>query len=236
MGYGKRHLRGPNPNVSSSHVIVVPFSHLLLGSPEASPLRLTYSGNATLFHGVPDWVYEEEVLASASALWWSPTSSHIAYLSLDETNVPSYTVPVYNPTSNASSVVPYGGDSIVIKYPKPGFGNPLVQVVVCDLGAVNVTKGEAIKAVQEAVANATTVLSWDKQLKPDDQIVSEVAWVGNETLVVREVGREARAGNVVLFDVGKGGKVGKGKIVRVRGENGEEGDQGWIESVSFFCS
>ncbi|KAG8678003.1 hypothetical protein FRC09_020209, partial [Ceratobasidium sp. 395] len=199
-------------------------------TPDASPLRLTYSGNATLFHGVPDWVYEEEVLASASALWWSPTSSHLAYLSLDETKVPTYTVPVYNPTSNASSVVPYGGDSIVIRYPKPGYGNPLVQVVVCDLGAVNVTKGEAVKAVQKAVESATTVLTWDKQLKPDDQIVSEVAWVGNETLVVREVGREAKAGNVVLFEVGKAGKIAKGKIVRVRGEKGEEGDEGWIES------
>ncbi|KAG9097073.1 hypothetical protein FRC07_010837, partial [Ceratobasidium sp. 392] len=143
---------------------------------------------------------------------------------------PTYTVPVYNPTSNASSVVPYGGDSIVIRYPKPGFGNPLVQVVVCDLGAVNVTKGEAAKAVQKAVESATTVLTWDKQLKPDDQIVSEVAWVGNETLVVREVGREAKAGNVVLFEVGKAGKIAKGKIVRVRGEKGEEGDKGWIES------
>ncbi|KAG8746072.1 hypothetical protein FRC10_006175 [Ceratobasidium sp. 414] len=199
-------------------------------APDASPLRLTHSGNATLFHGVPDWVYEEEVLSSASALWWSPTSSHIAYLSLDETKVPTYTVPVYNPTSNASSVIPYGGDSIVIRYPKPGFGNPLVQVAVCDLGAINVTKGEAAKAVQKAVENATTVLTWDKQLKPDDQIVSEVAWVGNETLVVREVGREARTGNVVLFNVGKAQKVSKGNIVRVKGEKGEEGDQGWIES------
>ncbi|KAG8722707.1 hypothetical protein FRC08_012586 [Ceratobasidium sp. 394] len=199
-------------------------------APDASPLRLTYSGNATLFHGVPDWVYEEEVLASASALWWSPTSSHIAYLSLDETKVPTYTVPIYNPTSNASSVIPYGGESIVIRYPKPGFGNPLVQVAVCDLGAINVTKGEAVKAVQKAVEGATTVLTWDKQLKPDDQIVSEVAWVGNETLVVKEVGREAKAGNVVLFDVGKDQKIAKGKIVRVRGEKGEEGDQGWIES------
>ncbi|QRV73760.1 dipeptidyl aminopeptidase [Ceratobasidium sp. AG-Ba] len=200
-------------------------------TPDASPLRLTYSGNATLFHGVPDWVYEEEVLSSASALWWSPSSSHIAYLALDETNVPTYTVPVYNPTNNASNVIPYGGDSIVIRYPKPGFGNPLVQVAVCDLGAVNVTKGEAIKAVQKAVETATTVLTWDKQLKPDDQIVSEVAWVGNETLVVREVGREAKVGNVVLFNVGKtGSKIPKGKIVRVRGEKGEEGDEGWIES------
>lgn len=203
-------------------------------SPEATPLRLTYSGNATLFHGVPDWVYEEEVLASASALWWSPTSSHIAYLSLDETNVLEYVVPVYNPTPDAASVVPYGGDSIKIKYPKPGYGNPLVQVVVCDLAAIptNATAGEASKTVKELVQNATTVLTWDKQLKPEDQIVSEVAWVGNETLVVREVGREAREGHVVLFDVSKTGKISKGKIVRVQGEKGEEGDKGWIESVS----
>ncbi|CCO31163.1 hypothetical protein BN14_05198 [Rhizoctonia solani AG-1 IB] len=187
-------------------------------SPDFTPLRLTYSGNATLFHGVPDWVYEEEVLASASALWWSPTSSHIAYLSLDETNV--------------LDVIPYGGDSIKIKYPKPGYGNPLVQVAVCDLTAIpaNLTAEATSKIAQGAVQNATTILSWDKQLKPEDQIVSEVAWVGNDTLIVREVGREAREGHVVLFDVSKTGKVAKGKIVRVKGEKGEEGDKGWIES------
>ncbi|KAF8677639.1 Dipeptidyl aminopeptidase [Rhizoctonia solani] len=201
-------------------------------SPDVTPLRLTYSGNATLFHGVPDWVYEEEVLSSASALWWSPTSSHIAYLSLDETNVLEYVVPVYNPTGDASSVIPYGGDPIKIKYPKPGYGNPLVQVAVCDLTAIptNLTTDAVSKIVQGTVKNATTILSWDKQLKPEDQIVSEVAWVGNETLIVREVGREAREGHVVLFDVGKTGKVAKGKIVRVKGEKGEEGDKGWIES------
>ncbi|CAE6526034.1 unnamed protein product [Rhizoctonia solani] len=227
-------------------------------SPDAQPLRLTYSGNATLFHGVPDWVYEEEVLASASALWWSPTSSHIAYLSerdlevlasasalwwsptsshiaylsLDETHVLEYVVPIYNPTNDADSVVPYGGDSIKIKYPKPGYGNPLVQVAVCDLTVIptNLTASAASKVIQETVQNATTILAWDKQLKPEDQIISEVAWVGNETLVVREVGREAREGHVVLFDVSKTGKVAKGKIVRTKGEKGEEGDKGWIES------
>ncbi|KDN43364.1 hypothetical protein RSAG8_06148, partial [Rhizoctonia solani AG-8 WAC10335] len=302
-------------------------------SPDAEPLRLTYSGNATLFHGVPDWVYEEEVLASASALWWSPTSSHIAYLSLDETNVLEYVVPVYNPTDDAASVVPYGGESITIKYPKPGYGNPLVHVAICDLTAIptnmttgvaskiiketridwvyeeevlasasalwwsptsshiaylsldetnvleyvvpvynptndaasvapyggesitikypkpgygnplvhvaicdltaiptNMTTGAASKIIKETVQNATTILTWDKQLKPEGQIISEVAWVGNETLVVREVGREAREGHVVLFDVSKTGKVAKGKIVRIKGEKGEEGDKGWIES------
>lgn len=143
-------------------------------------------------------------------------------------------MPIYNPTENADNVVPYGGDAIKIKYPKPGYGNPIVQVSVCDLAAVSngVTVGAAANVVKEAVANATTLLTWDKQLKPENQIVSEVAWVGNETLVVREVGREAREGNVVLFDVSKKGKIAKGRIVRVRGEKGEEGDKGWIDSVS----
>lgn len=213
------------------------FRLLMYFSPDATPLRLTYSGNATLFHGVPDWVYEEEVLSGASALWWSPQSSHIAYLALDETNVQEYVVPIYNPTNDAATVSPYGGNSIKIKYPKPGYGNPLVKVAVCDLMAIstNATAGAASQVVKETVQNATTVLSWDKQLKPEDQIVSEVAWVGNETLVVREVGREAREGHVVFFEVDKAGKISKGKIVRVKGEKGEEGDKGWIESVRDGC-
>jgi dipeptidyl aminopeptidase len=80
--------------------------------------------------------------------------------------------------------------------------------------------------VKEVVVNATTLLTWDKQLKPKNQIASEVEWVGNTTLVVREVGRDAREGNVVLFDVSERGKVAKGRIVRVRGDRGEVGDKG----------
>lgn len=44
--------------------------------------RLTADGSATLWNGELDWVYPEE-LDLATAHWWSPDSSQIAYLQFD---------------------------------------------------------------------------------------------------------------------------------------------------------
>src|ERR1700733_3808207 len=101
-------------------------------SQESSPIRVTTSGNASLFHGVPDWVYEEEVFASDYALWWSPDSKKVAFLAFDETLVDEYVFPIYNPTQDSSAIIPYTTD-VVMKYPKPGYKNPLVSLHVFDL-------------------------------------------------------------------------------------------------------
>lgn len=85
-------------------------------SPKA-PIRVTTGGNSSFFHGVPDWVYEEEVLKGDYALWWSPDAQSIAFLALDETKVPVYDVPVYNPSSDSSEVNPYPS-SLTMRYPK----------------------------------------------------------------------------------------------------------------------
>ncbi len=47
-----------------------------------SVTRLTTNGSPTLLNGQLDWVYPEE-LDLGSAHWWSPDSTHIAYLQLD---------------------------------------------------------------------------------------------------------------------------------------------------------
>jgi dipeptidyl-peptidase-4 len=44
--------------------------------------RLTTDGSVTLWNGELDWVYPEELNLS-TAHWWSPDSSHIAYLQFD---------------------------------------------------------------------------------------------------------------------------------------------------------
>ena len=56
------------------------------------------------------------------------------FLRLDETTVDEYRFPIYNPTNNASAVIPYTKD-VVIKYPKPGFDNPIASIHVFDLAS-----------------------------------------------------------------------------------------------------
>jgi hypothetical protein len=77
--------------------------------------RVTVDGAATIFNGVPDWVYEEEVFGTNFATWWSPDASHIAYLRFNETEVPEYKLPLYAKSNDSYP------QELVIKYPKVSF-------------------------------------------------------------------------------------------------------------------
>ena len=90
---------------------------------------LTTDGNARLFNGRLDWVYQEELYGrgSFSAYWWSPDSSKIAYLQLDEAPVKDFTVVDHIP--NQQNLETYD-------YPKSGMPNPTVR-----LGVINAAGG-----------------------------------------------------------------------------------------------
>jgi dipeptidyl-peptidase 4 len=82
-----------------------------------------------VLNGEVDWVYEEE-LNVRSNYFWSPDSSQIVFLQMDETRVPTYPITDYLPTN---------ADVQNEKYPKPGDPNPVVR-----LGVVS-TKGGSVK-------------------------------------------------------------------------------------------
>ena len=90
---------------------------------------LTTEGTPELLHGELDWVYQEELYGRGNfrAYWWSPDSTRIALLRLDETPVRSYTV---------TDHIPYRGSLEVTRYPKAG--DPLPRVT---LGVVRVAGG-----------------------------------------------------------------------------------------------
>lgn len=72
--------------VESNDLYVLPESEL---SSEAvgEIVRITYDGSESVFNGVPDWVYEEEVFGNDYALWFSPNGEEVAFLRSDETEV-----------------------------------------------------------------------------------------------------------------------------------------------------
>jgi len=188
----------------------------LLDTIDSEPVRVTTNGSATVFNAVPDWVYEEEVFSADYALWFSPTSRYVAYCTFDETEVAEYKFPIYNPTDNSSTVNPYTGE-VVMRYPKPGYKNPLVAIWIVD------TENQG----------KTWELGWDGRHTEDDSIIFEVTWVDDEKLIVKEVNRNADDGNVVFFDF-TSGDAATGTVTRKLGKNGEEGDDGWIESAQFI--
>ncbi|KAI0758596.1 Alpha/Beta hydrolase protein [Irpex lacteus] len=166
-----------------------------------------------------------EVFSADYALWWSPDSAKVAYLSFDETQVDEFTFPVYNPTENSYEVVPYPG-SVSMKYPKPGYSNPLVSVHVFELDRYY----EAVDAAEgEAVGEATLELTWEGRLPLNDSVIAEVAWVANGSVLLKEVNRAGNNGSIVLFDLEQG-VVNFGRTTRRLGRHGEQGDDGWIDS------
>lgn len=176
-------------------------------------------------------MYEEEIFSADFALWWAPDSTKLAYLSFDETSVDEFSFPVYNPTEDSNAVVPYTSD-VVMKYPKPGYDNPLVSVHLFDLGAY--LGDEAFITGERPVEEAIVELDWEGRKNEADSVVMEVKWVDRERLMLKEVNRNADDGSVMLFDLAEQGRqhVGRGKVVRRLGKQGEEGDDGWIENVS----
>jgi dipeptidyl-peptidase-4 len=91
--------------------------------------RLTTDGNPKILNGRLDWVYQEELYGRGNfeAYWWSPDSSKLAYLRLDENPVPEFTVVDHIPYHQTLEVTPY---------PEAGDPNPIVQ-----LGVINAAGG-----------------------------------------------------------------------------------------------
>lgn len=105
-----------------------------------SESQVTFDGEKNkIINGVPDWVYEEEFGDFTSAtgfnrtFWWSPDSKFIAYIRLDETEVPEYTMPLYaglSPEIEKNKLYP---GEITFKYPKAGEKNSEVSVLVYEI-------------------------------------------------------------------------------------------------------
>src|SRR5690606_28634112 len=82
-----------------------------------TPRALTDGGHEDLFFGRLDWVYQEELYGRGNfqGYWWSPDSTRIALLRLDESPVREFTL---------VSDVPVRPDVEVENYPKAGEPNP----------------------------------------------------------------------------------------------------------------
>ncbi|MBI4475936.1 MAG: S9 family peptidase [Acidobacteria bacterium] len=87
---------------------------------------VTTDGSPTILNGKLDWVYQEEIYGRGNyrGYWWSPDSSSIAMLRLDEADVPSFTVVDH---------VPYHLDLEQYPYPKAGDPNPRVKLAVASV-------------------------------------------------------------------------------------------------------
>ena len=170
--------------------------------------QITKDGGPEVFNGVPDWVYEEEVFAGSTATWWSDDGKYIAFLRTNETGVPEYPVQ-YFISKPSGQVAKPGEESYpetrLIKYPKAGAHNPVV-----DLKFYDVTRGDVFS------------VDISGRFEDDDRLITEVVWAGKQVLI-KETNRVSDMMRVVLVDV----TARTGKAVRTTDVKAIDG--GWFE-------
>ena len=81
---------------------------------------LTEGGTEEIRKGELDWVYPEE-LDITTGYWWSPDSSSVAFLEMDEHKVTQFSLLDFKS---------YSGEAELQRYPVPGGANPVVHVYV----------------------------------------------------------------------------------------------------------
>ncbi|XP_041637699.1 inactive dipeptidyl peptidase 10-like isoform X1 [Cheilinus undulatus] len=143
----------------------------------SNSLRITSSGmEGVIFNGLSDWLYEEEVLQSHLAHWWSPDGERLAFLTLNDTLVPNMVLPQFTGTA-----YPKG---LQYPYPMAGQTNPAVKLSVVNLFG----------------ATHTQELQPPDQLKHRDFYITMVKWISNTHLAVRWLNRPQNASLLTVCD------------------------------------
>ncbi|XP_069554424.1 inactive dipeptidyl peptidase 10-like isoform X2 [Brachyistius frenatus] len=143
----------------------------------SNSLRITSSGmEGVIFNGLADWLYEEEILRSHLAHWWSPDGERLAFLTINDTLVPNMALPQFT-----GSTYPRG---LQYPYPMAGQTNPAVKLSVVNLFG----------------ATHTQELQPPNQLGLRDFYVTMVKWISNTHLAVRWLNRAQNASLLTVCD------------------------------------
>ena len=142
---------------------------------------LTTDGSPTVRNGVLDWVYQEEIYGRGNfrGYWWSPDSTQLAFLQLDDAGVPAFTIVDH---------IDYHPDVERWEYPKAGDPNPGVR-----LGIVR------------AAGGGVTWVDLDS-FAASEPLIVDVGWTPDSRQVVFQVqDREQTWLDLVLADADSGG-------------------------------
>jgi dipeptidyl-peptidase-4 len=146
------------------------------GTPAATvaPAPEPENGQA-VFNGTVDWVYEEE-LDVRSNYFWSPDSKNLAYLQVNETQVPRYPL---------TDWIPSHAQVAWQRYPQPGDSNPTVRV-----GVVSAKGGRT---------------TWMKiPLIAGDDYIPRFGWADRKTVWIETLSRDHKR-RAIYFANAEGG-------------------------------
>ncbi|MDR3725303.1 MAG: alpha/beta fold hydrolase [Terracidiphilus sp.] len=143
--------------------------------PGTKPIPVAPSRDKTILNGEVDWVYSEE-LDVRSNYFWSPDSRTLAFLEMNEANVPVYPIEDWIPTHATVDEQ---------RYPQPGDPNPAVRV-----GVVSAHGGKTV---------------WVKlPMKAGDDYIPRFGWVDGKHLWIETVTRDQKHFNIYLAGAATG--------------------------------
>ncbi|XP_066445104.1 inactive dipeptidyl peptidase 10-like [Eleutherodactylus coqui] len=144
-------------------------------------LRLTSSGDPEgVLNGISDWTYQEEILHSYTAHWWSPDGARLAYLTINNTLVPKMELPHF-----------VGADYPICAryaYPKAGQHIPQVKVFVVNL---------------HGPSHSVEILRPDT-FEYREYYITLVTWVTNTQLAVQWLNRSQNMSLLTICDTTTG--------------------------------
>ncbi|KAE9544117.1 hypothetical protein AGLY_001806 [Aphis glycines] len=164
-----------------------------------STIQLSFTGGSELYNGIPDWVYEEEIISSNSAMWFSKQGTRLAYASYNDSLVPTMQIPVYGTPGNLAYQYP---NIVSVHYPKVGVNNPTVELFVQRLDVIG-EKPEPIlvEPPKELTSVTKDIILYTVQWSDDTNLFT--FWmnrVQNKTYLVHySVVDSAESINVVTF-------------------------------------
>jgi len=139
-------------------------------------------GDKPILNGYLDWVYEEELYGRGQkrGYWWSPDSKYIAFLRMDESPVPHFTI-VNN--------IPIDQNVEMTFYPQAGDPNPTVKLGIADIGKTQLpgpgqipkVGGKLPPTLQRFGDSAKFVET--SNYKPEDLLIARVAWSSSSRFV-----------------------------------------------------
>ena len=148
---------------------------LHLRVPGTPTTMVAQAPNDAILNGQVDWVYEEE-LDTRSNYFWSPDSKSLAYLQMNEAEVPLYPITDWIPTHALIYLQ---------RYPQPGDPNPNVRV-----GVVSAGGGKTV---------------WVRlPIQPGQDYIPRFGWVDHKTLWIETLTRDHKHRTIYFADAANG--------------------------------
>ncbi|XP_070695526.1 inactive dipeptidyl peptidase 10 [Pempheris klunzingeri] len=155
----------------------------------SQPLRLTFTDpEQNVMNGLSDWTYEEEVLLTYVAHWWSMDGARLAYLTINNSATPVMEIPHF-----LGGLYP---SNVLFPYPKAGSSIPSVGLFVVNL---------------YGPAHTLEMMPPDS-LRARDSYISMVTWISSTRLAVRWLNRAQNQSVLCVCEATTGACSEKHKI------------------------